>query len=133
MLITQPPSSRFALSADRVRDILNSNVLHFPEYRAYLGHCYKLRCPTFSDCSAITVNHPRSKTHLLCRAASPTIPLEKDGLRDCTIATGPKRGMLRKHALSERVEQVPPRFCSRDAKIPHARTVYLSESMMMHR
>ncbi|EYC04717.1 hypothetical protein Y032_0086g1949 [Ancylostoma ceylanicum] len=34
-----------------VRDILNSDVLHFPEYRAQLGQCPRLSYPIFSDCS----------------------------------------------------------------------------------
>ncbi|EYB96159.1 hypothetical protein Y032_0153g2940 [Ancylostoma ceylanicum] len=39
----------------------------------------------------------------------------------------PERGIRKDHALSERVESIPSRFCSRDAKKAHAQSVYLFE------
>ncbi|EYC11076.1 hypothetical protein Y032_0052g2201 [Ancylostoma ceylanicum] len=48
-----------------------------------------------------------------------------DRLPDCTITAERERGIWREHALSGRVEQVPPRFCSRDANKPHTQSVYL--------
>ncbi|EYC42762.1 hypothetical protein Y032_0519g2832 [Ancylostoma ceylanicum] len=38
-----------------------------------------------------------------------------DGFRDCRIAPGSGQGKHREYAPSERVEEVPPRSCSRDA------------------
>ncbi|EYC20801.1 hypothetical protein Y032_0021g433 [Ancylostoma ceylanicum] len=54
---------------------------------------------------------------LISSSMTPHIVLLKkiDGLRDCTIAVGSKRGTRREHVLSERVEYVNPRFWSRDA------------------
>ncbi|EYB86331.1 hypothetical protein Y032_0281g1257 [Ancylostoma ceylanicum] len=51
-MITQTELCEKKRGSPGVRDILNSSVLHFPEYRVYLGHCHRLSCPTFSDCSA---------------------------------------------------------------------------------
>ncbi|EYC17645.1 hypothetical protein Y032_0030g2191 [Ancylostoma ceylanicum] len=48
-----------------------------------------------------------------------------DGLRVCTIAAGPERGIQREHASSERIVYVPARWCSRNTKKPHAQSVYL--------
>ncbi|EYB82472.1 hypothetical protein Y032_0359g3425 [Ancylostoma ceylanicum] len=58
----------------------------------------------------------------------------KDGrLRDCSITAKPERRMRREHAPSERVEEVAPRFYSRNAMKPHAQSVYLFEKDCMTR
>ncbi|EYB92387.1 hypothetical protein Y032_0194g1418 [Ancylostoma ceylanicum] len=71
--------------------------------------------------------HPHTHTLSRCKCTHTVLLKKIDGFRVCTIAAGPERGMRREHAPNERVEPVPPRFCSRDAKGPHAQSVYLFE------
>ncbi|EYC27917.1 hypothetical protein Y032_0008g252 [Ancylostoma ceylanicum] len=66
-------------------------------------------------------------SHGILSATERTIQSSSKRLRDCTIATEPERAMRKEHALSERVEWVPPRFRSRDARKSHAQSVYLFE------
>ncbi|EYB94175.1 hypothetical protein Y032_0174g438 [Ancylostoma ceylanicum] len=92
----------------------NTSVLqHLLSTASYDATSYISRVRRLSSFALPASRHPVSRLNLFTRflkdvsdvSTARVIHLKKiEGLRDCTIAAGPERGMQREHAPSERIE-----------------------------